>query len=93
VKNYLRDQINGFARGWHVFRRRELEASTAKSLEMLVTLLFQQMKYYLRARHCSIVSNLGYRIRQKLELIVHPLEITPNVICDFELLGFGTKML
>jgi hypothetical protein len=43
AKDYIRDQINSFARGWHVLRRRELEPATPEALEMFATLLFQKM--------------------------------------------------
>jgi hypothetical protein len=91
AKNYLRDQMNSFACVWHVLRRRELETSTPEGFEMLTTLLFQKMQCRLRARHRPIISNFGHRIRQKFELVVQPLDETPNGICNFELLGFVTE--
>jgi hypothetical protein len=93
MKNYLRDQISSLTRGWHVLRGGEFEISAPEDLEMLTTLLFQKVQYRLRAGDCPIVSNLRHGIRQKLELAVQPLNETPNVICNFKLLGFGTKVL
>jgi hypothetical protein len=62
TENYLHDQINSLARGWHVFRGGEFEISTPEGFEMLTTLLFQKLQYRLRARRCPIVSNLRHGI-------------------------------
>jgi hypothetical protein len=44
MKNDLRDSVNSFARGWHLFRGREVKVAAPKSSKMLATLLLQKVQ-------------------------------------------------
>jgi hypothetical protein len=93
AKNDLRNLINSFTWGWHFFRSGELKAAAPKGSKMLAALLLQKVQQRFRARRHLVIPDFTHRIRQELEFAMQQLDKARDVVCDFELLGLGTKAL